>query len=162
MSDVEKDRGLTTSDLANAARSEARRREDREPVREDRAEPGEATEPGTEPARREVPIRGEEESTAARGEEPTSAPAPLFTEEETAEFRREWDVVQIGFVDEPRGSVERADQLVARMIQRLAELFADERGSLERQWDRGDQVSTEDLRVALQRYRSFFSRLLSV
>ena len=58
--------------------------------------------------------------------------------------------------------MEEADGLVASAIKRLAEVFADERGKLERQWDRGDNISTEDLRVALQRYRSFFTRLLSV
>jgi hypothetical protein len=67
----------------------------------------------------------------------------------------------MGFVDEPRRAVEQADALVADLMQRLASVFSDERKSLEGQWDRGDDVSTEDLRVALQRYRSFFDRLLS-
>jgi hypothetical protein len=66
------------------------------------------------------------------------------------------------FVDEPRRSVELADELVAQTMKRLAEIFAQERESLEREWDRGDQVSTEDLRIALQHYRSFFDRLLTV
>ena len=52
--------------------------------------------------------------------------------------------------------------LVADVMKRLAESFASERGTLEKQWDRGDNVTTEDLRVALQRYRTFFDRLLSV
>jgi hypothetical protein len=65
-------------------------------------------------------------------------------------------------VDEPRKAVEQADGLVASAMKRLAEVFAEERSHLEQQWDRGDNVSTEDLRVALQRYRSFFDRLLSV
>jgi hypothetical protein len=65
-------------------------------------------------------------------------------------------------VDEPRRTVEAADKLVASVMQRLAEGFANERSSLEKQWDRGDNVSTEDLRVALQRYRSFFDRLLKL
>jgi hypothetical protein len=64
-------------------------------------------------------------------------------------------------VDEPRKAVEEADKLVASVMKRLAEGFANERSKLEKQWDRGDNVSTEDLRVALQRYRSFFDRLLS-
>jgi hypothetical protein len=64
-------------------------------------------------------------------------------------------------VDEPRHAVEQADSLVAEMMQHLAQLFADERSKLEAQWTRGEDVSTEDLRVALQRYRSFFDRLLS-
>jgi hypothetical protein len=62
--------------------------------------------------------------------------------------------------DEPRRTVEDADKLVAAVMQRLAEGFANERSGLEKQWDSGDNVSTEDLRVALQRYRSFFDRLL--
>ena len=70
--------------------------------------------------------------------------------------------IQTQFVDEPRRSVEQADELVASAMKRLAEIFANERETLEQNWDRGDDVSTEDLRVALQRYRSFFDRLLSV
>ena len=65
-------------------------------------------------------------------------------------------------MDEPRLTVEDADKLGASVMQRLAEGFADERAGLEKQWDRGDNVSTEDLRVALQRYRSFFDRLLKL
>ena len=76
------------------------------------------------------------------------------------EFGPRWTAVQNGFVDEPRRAVEEADALVAQVIQRLAESFADERSRLEAQWSRGDQVGTEDLRVALQRYRSFFRQLL--
>ena len=69
--------------------------------------------------------------------------------------------IQAGFVDEPRNSVARADALVADLMQQLAAGFAEERERLEAQWDRGTDVSTEDLRVALTRYRSFFERLLS-
>ena len=65
-------------------------------------------------------------------------------------------------MDEPRRAVEQADSLVAGAMKRLAEIFADERGKLEGQWDRKESVSTEDLRLALRRYRSFFGRLLSV
>jgi len=86
----------------------------------------------------------------------------LFADDETSELRRSWDGIQAGFVDEPRRAVEDADHLVAATMKRLAEIFADERQRLEGQWDRGDDVSTEDLRVALQRYRTFFTRLLSV
>jgi hypothetical protein len=87
---------------------------------------------------------------------------PLFTESEMGEFRSRWSNVQTGFVDEPRRTVEEADKLVASVMQRLAEGFANERSGLEKQWDQGDDVSTEDLRVALQRYRSFFDRLLKL
>ena len=65
-------------------------------------------------------------------------------------------------MDEPRRTVEGADKLVAAVMQRLADGFANERSGLEKQWDSGDNVSTEDLRIALQRYRSFFDRLLTV
>lgn len=87
---------------------------------------------------------------------------PLFPSNELEDLRTRWKDIQTGFVDEPRKAVEQADGLVASAMKRLAEVFAQERSGLEQQWDRGDNVSTEDLRVALQRYRSFFDRLLSV
>jgi hypothetical protein len=87
---------------------------------------------------------------------------PLFSPGEAKDFRARWDTIQAGFVDEPRGAVEQADSLVAETMKRLAEIFTDERARLEGQWDRGDGVSTEDLRLALRRYRSFFGRLLSL
>ena len=77
-------------------------------------------------------------------------------------MRARWDTIQAGFVDEPRRVVEQADELVATTMKRLAEIFAAEREKLEQQWARGDDVSTEDLRLALRRYRSFFGRLLSM
>jgi hypothetical protein len=87
---------------------------------------------------------------------------PLFAGEETVRMRTEWDGIQASFVDEPRQAVEAADRLVATSIRRLAEVFAEEKARLEGQWDRGGDVSTEDLRQALRRYRSFFDRVLSV
>jgi len=86
---------------------------------------------------------------------------PLLSDTEMTDLRSKWTDIQAGFVDEPRRSVEQADQLVAAAIQRLAEGFARERSSLETQWEKGSNVSTEDLRLALQRYRSFFGRLLN-
>lgn len=88
--------------------------------------------------------------------------APLLSPDEAKDFRARWDAIQVGFVDEPRQAVEQADSLVAGAMKRLAEMFANERAKLEGQWDRGENVSTEDLRLALRRYRSFFGRLLSV
>ena len=88
--------------------------------------------------------------------------APLFSPEEAKDFRARWDAIQVSFVDQLRQVVEQADTLVAVAMKRLAEMFAAERTKLEGQWDRGDNVSTEDLRLALRRYRSFFGRLLSV
>jgi hypothetical protein len=86
---------------------------------------------------------------------------PLLPPDQTSVFTSRWEEIQTGFVDEPRESVQQADALVADLMQRLASSFAEERKQLEGQWDQGDDVSTEDLRVALTRYRSFFERLLS-
>ena len=102
-----------------------------------------------------IPAEPDAERAAAQ-------PVQLLATDELQTLRSRWDSIQTGFVDEPRRAVEQADGLVAEMMQRLAQLFADERNKLEAQWSRGDNVSTEDLRVALQRYRSFFDRLLSI
>jgi hypothetical protein len=88
--------------------------------------------------------------------------AALFEQSVLSEFNTRWTDIQTGFVDEPRRAVKQADALVQDIIGRIADSFSNERSQLEQQWDRGDEVSTEDLRVALQRYRSFFSRLLSL
>ena len=85
----------------------------------------------------------------------------LFSDEELNGLRSRWDEIQAGFVDEPRGAVEKADTLVADAIATLAEGFARTRAELDGQWKRGDAVSTEDLRLALRHYRSFFARLLA-
>jgi hypothetical protein len=86
---------------------------------------------------------------------------PLLAGDDAEEYRGRWHDLQASFVDEPHKVVELADQLVAELMQRLAQSFAAERTRLEAQWSRGEEVSTEDLRVALQRYRSFFERLLA-
>lgn len=145
MNEVEKDRGLTTADLAAARGAPAEGAAIQRP-----AGPGDYVE---EPKEKGSPGR----ITGAKAES-----TPLFSSEEAQRFRSDWDSIQIEFVDEPRKSVEKADGLVAQVIKRLAEVFAEERSKLEGQWDRGDDVSTEDLRLALQRYRSFFGRLLSL
>jgi hypothetical protein len=105
------------------------------------------------------------EFAGAQGATPTKdaeAPAPLFVPSEAQDFRIKWEKIQAGFVDEPRKAVHEADELVEAAVKRLSEMFAEERAKLEREWDRGDDVSTEDLRIAFRRYRSFFDRLLSV
>lgn len=84
----------------------------------------------------------------------------LFGRDEAEPLRAQWSDIQAAFVDAPRDAVQRADALVAQVMQRMADTFARERATLEQQWDRGDNVTTEDLRVALQRYRAFFDRLL--
>ena len=88
--------------------------------------------------------------------------SPLFSNEEESDFRNRWKDIQTGFVDEPRQSVEQADELIAKLLQRLAESFAEQRSHLEQQWEKSESASTEDLRLALRRYRSFFDRLLSI
>jgi len=98
-------------------------------------------------------------------EETTGQPrqwTPLFPTDQAESFRDRWTSIQSGFVDEPRQAVEQADQLIAEVMKALAGSFADERHNLEQQWDRGTDVSTEDLRLGLRRYRSFFDRLLSI
>jgi hypothetical protein len=90
------------------------------------------------------------------------AQTALFPDRECHDFRSRWDDIQIHFVDDPKKAVEQADNLVAETMKRLAEIFSDERKNMETQWSRGENVSTEDLRQALQRYRSFFNRLLLI
>ncbi len=104
------------------------------------------------------------ESEAQVAEQPDSKDQehePLLSADKSESFARQWHEIQVAFVDEPRDSVAQADTLVADLMQQLAASFSEERERLEKQWDSGDDVSTEDLRVALTRYRSFFDRLLS-
>jgi hypothetical protein len=140
LKEEETDAGLTTADLANAGERLGVRIA---PAPGFRVSSGSSTGAATAPALEEQA-------------------APLFSAEEAKDFRGRWDAVQVGFVDEPRRAVEQADGLVAAAMKRLAEMFAAERAKLEGQWSRGDDVSTEDLRLALRRYRSFFGRILSV
>jgi hypothetical protein len=111
---------------------------------------------------RDAKDKGATQVTGVSADDPPETTEPLLARDETSEFQRRWDAIQASFVDEPRHAVEQADNLVATAMKHLAEVFAGERRKLEGQWDRGDQVSTEDLRIALRRYRTFFGRLLSV
>ena len=86
----------------------------------------------------------------------------LFDDSELQSFRSRWEQVQGQFVDEPRESVQKADDLVSDLVERLTSGFAETRSGLEEQWNKGEDASTEDLRVALTRYRAFFQRLLKV
>ena len=90
------------------------------------------------------------------------AHAPLMHHEDTEAFRNRWRAIQTGFVDEPRRAVKDADALVAETMRRLSDVFTSERSKLETQWSREEPVSTENLRLVLQRYRSFFDRLLGM
>jgi hypothetical protein len=86
--------------------------------------------------------------------------APLFTSDVANDFRSRWDIVQRGFVDDPKEAVRAGDELVAQVIKSLAETFSNQRAAIE--GDKADQASTENLRLALRHYRSFFERLLSI
>jgi hypothetical protein len=101
---------------------------------------------------------------ADRNEEATGTgdDQDLFRDNELQSFRSRWDEVQGRFVDEPRESVQKADDLVSDLVDRLTSGFAETRSGLEDQWNKGEDASTEDLRVALMRYRAFFQRLLQV
>ena len=94
--------------------------------------------------------------------QPQTSDGALITEEERRQLHEKWQAIQTSFIDEPRRSVEEADHLVEEQIERLGELFRQARDDLESTWSRGEDVSTEALRLTLQRYRAFFERLLSV
>lgn len=132
---MSEDENLTTADLA-----ERKEEEDLTPQQQEEEQEEEQAEP------------------EQRGE---GTLEPLLPPEDSERYQQRWNDLQSRFVDEPRGTVKEADGLVAELMQELATSFSDTRSSLEDQWTRGDDVSTEDLRVALQRYRSFFERLLS-
>jgi hypothetical protein len=147
---VTEDTMATMADPASAAAERQPERDLREPA--DGAATADPVAP--DPGAAEPTVA--EPATASTG---AGDAAPLLAEDEG--FRSRWEDIQVRFVDEPRGAVEDADALVATVMQRLAEGFAQERERLEAQWGRGEDISTEDLRIALQRYRSFFQRLLS-
>jgi hypothetical protein len=92
-----------------------------------------------------------------RGEE---LGTPHLAERDSSHMNERWQQVQAQFVDDPRKAVGEAHALVGELVQRIVDGFAKERDGLERQWSEGDNVSTEDLRLCLQNYRAFFSRLL--
>ena len=139
MRDRIENREPTTADIADAANSRIRDTEDQDRRIE-----------------REVDLR--DQTVRADNYEGMR----LLPDEIVDELRPRWADIQASFVDEPRRAVEEADALVADAIRRLAEAFADARADLERDWDRGGNVSTEDLRMAFRRYRTFFDRLLEV
>ena len=148
------EQGTTTRDLAGGAV------EDRVPDDgRDRLTPVGTDDIGGIDAGPERPERPER--PAARRDDDNDDDIALLPHDEGAGYQYRWQELQTGFVDEPRRTVEQADELVAQVMQRLAESFASERERLEGQWGRGEDVSTEDLRVALQRYRAYFRRLLS-
>lgn len=98
-------------------------------------------------------------AVSVHGDEPG---ASFFSSAEAQSFRSLWQNVQVGFVDDPRNSVEQASRLVADTVKHLTQGFSTECRKLEQQWGRGDSISTEDLRLLLRHYRSFFERLVSI
>ena len=113
---------------------------------------------------RPMPPQEEHQQMAAQDMQTHAAEplAALFPPQVAQEFRQRWDQVQIGFVDDPRRAVQQADELVAHVMKSLATTFADQRSRLEAGLGREGDPDTEDLRVALRGYRSFFQRLLSL
>jgi hypothetical protein len=120
------------------------------------------TPPPAEPRSSSVTSGHGSSTGTAAARAPEEERAALFASNESSELRARWDSIQVGFVDEPRRAVEEADALVSQTMKRLAEIFSDERQKLEQQWGRSENISTEDFRVALRRYRSFFARLLAI
>jgi hypothetical protein len=157
---MEREKRTSTADIASGGESEVRESEVRagEPELDEELHESEVRESEVRAEEREL---DEELHEGVRdGTEPEER-RPLLGDDATSDVGSRWERIQGSFVDEPRRAVEEADALVAELMQQLADSFAKERERLEGQWARGDEVSTEDLRIALQRYRSFFDRLLS-
>jgi hypothetical protein len=102
------------------------------------------------------------ESTVDTGGPTGQEDVALFEDSDQKAFWERWSAIQTSFVDEPRHSVEEANALVTDLMDRLVSSFRDEQSRLEEQWSRGEEVTTEDLRTTLQRYRSFFGRVLKL
>jgi hypothetical protein len=149
--------GRRSPDLA----TDAEPGEEPQPLRQDSGR-HEATATGTDPDLASITAAPTAQAAPDAGTADTATKAGhLLAANDAEAFRARWTDVQHGFVDAPRQAVEQADGLVAELMQHLAKTFTDERGRLEGQWDQGDDVSTEDLRTAFQRYRLFFERLLT-
>jgi hypothetical protein len=154
MNDSENTQGMvhSTEEIASAGA-----------VSEDRAGTGQYPLPGApEEQQATAPTVAAEQAAAGGNFGPGDQPhAQLLEDSELQGIRVQWKDIQADFVDEPRKAVQDADALVAELMQRLAQTFASEREQLEARWSGGDDVSTEDLRHGLRRYRSFFERLLA-
>ncbi|MFD4924673.1 hypothetical protein ACFWNE_25675 [Streptomyces goshikiensis] len=178
--------GLTTEDIAHpqaGAPAATTREDERQQVP---VYPGEATADRrdtaagvreTDPGRREAydgtgaPGRAPTEqwdgepgrATTERGavDAPAADEEPLLGAPDAEGYRKAWSEIQGRFVDDPQEAVRSADALVAEVMQTLARTFSARKQGLEGQWGQGGQVATEELRLALQQYRSFFNRLLN-
>jgi len=161
MEERDRDRPISTADIAGTEPG-------REPTAPEGA--GDTTAMPTqqqldeEPQTGDVSLTGRAEGTPGGGSPAaatgTAGTAPLLSDQDTTGYRGRWEAIQAGFVDQPRRSVEEADALVAEVMQQLARTFQQTRQDLEGQWAGGGEAGTEELRVALQRYRSFFEVLL--
>jgi len=120
-----------------------------------------ASEP-TEPAASADPTTAPAAPADPSAQRESSTEEVLFADDDLAELRARWAAVQASFVDDPKDCVQKADVLVSDLVEQLTSGFADARSHLEEQWARGEEASTEDLRVALMHYREFFQRLLAV
>jgi hypothetical protein len=151
---------LTTRDLAEPRPADDETADDIPLTREDAAD----DEAGADRRDRGAAVSAGPEPPSSTGRPVSGSEVrePLLSDEQGDRFEQRWHEIQTSFVDEPREAVEQADTLVAELMQELAAGFSESRSKLEAQWDNeGEDVSTEDLRVALTRYRSFFNRLLS-
>jgi hypothetical protein len=154
MESENRERHLSTADIAGSAEN----REERRLKAENEAErKGEGVIPLGQPETADAEAGGSTPSGNGHNE-----PITLFAPGAVQDYRSRWTSLQTSFVDEPRRAVQQADELVAEVIKNLASTFSDERAKLEGQWDQGDKVSTEDLRLVLRRYRAFFDRFLSL
>jgi hypothetical protein len=159
--DNTQDRGVTTEQIAAAGPGPAQEDvpvlADDEGYDDSHAAALVTDQPASGHVGRGTPADGDDGSVA-------SGPGPrasLLEDGELQSITMRWKDIQAEFVDEPTMAVQEADALVAELMQRLAAMFAAERADLENRWAGADQVSTEDLRQGLRRYRSFFERLLA-
>ncbi|QKV79810.1 hypothetical protein [Amycolatopsis sp. Hca4] len=145
------DQNLSTADLASAGRHDAG---------DAPAESGGDVEaPAESGGDVETPAAsGGDVETPAASHDDVETPE-LIDQEKVTGFRDRWQNVQTGFVDDPKQAVQQADELVAAVISALATTFAEHKSELEAQWRQGEPA-TEELRIALRRYRSFFDQLL--
>jgi len=153
---------ILADESAAAGKDAGRRMQAQGPI-SNQTEPDEA---GLSPAHTESAITSTEPAGGMADPTPSgtqsSADRPLFADDELAKLRARWDNVQTGFVDDPKDCVQKADGLVSDVVEQLTNGFTEARSRLEQHWGRGEEASTEDLRVALKRYREFFDRLLAV
>ncbi|OBJ12350.1 hypothetical protein [Mycobacterium colombiense] len=123
--------------------------------------PADAPSPAVDEESNRSQVASAGRSTGGTADE-SSTEQMLFADADLADLRARWAGVQAAFVDDPKDCVQKADALVSDLVDQLTKGFAGARARLEEQWARGEQASTEDLRLALMHYREFFERLLAV